>query len=65
MTFTIPEYERDHICESIQAIAEAACTLVCKYPSEYKDPEDCRKRHCNACKLFEMVDELEEEINEL
>lgn len=64
MTFTIPEYEKGHIMESIQAMAEAACTL-CKYPSEYKDPEECEKNHCSTCKLFEMADELEEEIDEL
>lgn len=42
-------------------ILEVACDNVCKYVSEYEDPEDLRKAHCNRCPLAEKLMEFEDE----
>lgn len=62
MTFTIPEYEKGLICDMVSSLCETICTTVCKYPSEYKDPDECEKKHCSTCKLFEMGEDIKYEV---
>ena len=42
-------------------IMELACDKICKYVSEYEDPDDLRKAHCNSCPLAEKLMEFEDE----
>lgn len=65
MTFTIPSYEKGHICDMVGSLCEAICYTVCKWPAEYKDPDDCRKAHCDTCPLFEMGDRIKDEVDSL
>ena len=57
-------YRLDSIYTHIDSIAEQACE-VCKWKSEYKDPDDLEKAKCSTCRIFEMVDEVKEEIDDL
>ena len=39
------------------AIMEFVCGEVCKYPSEYKDPDDLIKARCLQCELPDLLEE--------
>jgi len=57
-------YYKDTIYTHLDSIAERVCTF-CKWKSEYKDPDDLEKAKCSTCKIFEMVEDVKEEIDEL
>ena len=44
-----------------QDIQEVVCTELCKYPSEYKDPDDMEKEQCSICPLAEKLMEFEDD----
>ena len=54
----------DVLHDRVGSIVERACTAVCKFPEQYKDPDDCIKKHCDFCPLFEMAEDLITEIEE-
>ena len=62
MTF---EDKKITICEHLDSVLERFCCKYCKHPAEYKDPDDCMKAHCDTCKLWEALEEVKEEIDEL
>lgn len=33
------------------------CDFLCKYPSEYKDPDELWKEQCDHCRLIELLEE--------
>jgi hypothetical protein len=37
-------------------IMEYVCDNLCKYPAEYKDPDDLWNEQCDHCKLIELLD---------
>ena len=37
-------------------IMEFVCDNLCRYPSEYKDPDDLWNEQCDHCKLRELSD---------
>lgn len=38
-------------------IMEYVCDNLCRYPSEYKDPDDLWNEQCDRCKLRELLEE--------
>ena len=46
--------------EKIDQIMETVCDL-CKWPSEYKDPDDLWNRKCDSCPVAEALNRLKEE----
>ena len=43
--------------ESLDRIMEEVCEY-CRYPFEYKDPDDMEREQCNRCKVAKIVDEV-------
>lgn len=41
----------------IEELLEIACDL-CKFPSEYKDPDDPIEERCDHCPMFEKLMEV-------
>lgn len=58
------EYRKDDIFNHINNLAESVCGF-CKWKSEYKDPDDLEKEQCSRCKIFEMAEEVKEEVDAL
>ena len=58
------EYRMDDIYNHINSMAESAC-LICKWKSEFKDPDDLEKAKCSRCKIFEMAEEIKDEVDRL
>jgi len=58
----------DVLYDRIGSIVECACSNICKFREQYKDPDELEKNHCNRCVLFDkaeaLVEELEGEDNE-
>ena len=57
-------YAKDDIYCHLDSIAEHVCGF-CKWRSEYKDPDDLEKEKCSTCEIFEMVESVKEEIDDL
>ena len=38
-------------------IMEYACDNLCRFPAEYKDPDDLWNEQCDHCKLMELLGE--------
>lgn len=57
------------LSDRIYSIAECACSTICKFYDQYKDPDDLEKEHCSKCPVFDkasgLIDELKEEDDEL
>ena len=39
------------------AIMEYVCDNLCRYPSEYKDPDELWSERCDRCRLIELLEE--------
>ncbi len=50
---------------TIEQLKEYACDHICKWPSEFKDPDDLINQKCGYCKLEEGLDDLEAEMENL
>jgi len=46
---------------TIEELKEYACDHLCRFPSEYKDPDYLIRERCDHCKLAEGLDDLEEQ----
>ena len=64
MTSTERIYLKDSIYTHIDSLSEKVCEF-CKWKSEYKDPDDLEKNQCSICEIFEMADDIKEEIDQL
>lgn len=42
-------------------IMEYVCDNLCRYPSEYKDPDDLWNEQCDHCKLRKLLEEGEDD----
>ena len=62
MSYWQKAYRKDTIYNHLDSIAEHVCTF-CKWRPEYKDPDDLEREKCSTCKIFEMVEEVKEEID--
>lgn len=38
-------------------IMEYVCDNLCRFPAEYKDPDDLWNEQCDRCKLRELLEE--------
>jgi len=52
------------LSDRIYCVAECACSTICKYYDQYKDPDDLEKEHCSVCPVFEKASDLIEELGE-
>ena len=41
----------------IGQIMEYVCDNLCRFPAEYKDPDDLVKARCLQCKLYDLLEE--------
>lgn len=44
-----------------EQIMEYVCDNLCRYPSEYKDPDDLWNEQCDHCKLRKLLEEGEDD----
>ena len=42
---------------TIEELKEYVCDNLCRFPSEYKDPDDLWKKQCDHCRLRELLEE--------
>ena len=42
----------------VEKVREFVCDNLCKYPPEYKDPDDLWNERCDTCPLGEMLEGL-------
>ena len=50
-------YAWRHDTERVEQIMEYACDNLCRFPAEYKDPDDLWNEQCDHCKLRELLEE--------
>ena len=58
------EQAKIDVCEHIDSLTEKVCSAYCKWKSEYKDPDDLHREQCDRCRIWEMAEEIQEEIDE-
>ena len=46
-----------------EKIKELVCDRLCRFPSEYKDPDDLFAHECDKCPLEALLDEQTTETN--
>ena len=45
----------------VEQIMEYACDNLCRYPGEYKDPDELWSEQCDRCRLRELLVEGEDD----
>ena len=43
--------------ERTEQIMEYACDELCRFPAEYKDPDELWSERCDRCRLRELLEE--------
>jgi len=60
----LTQQEKWDLMDRITDVLQQACDHVCKYKSEYKDPDDLERLQCQHCKVWELNDKLQEDIDD-
>ena len=62
---TVHDEKEEHtqVDEKLDRILELCCDRICKWPSEYKDPDDLWDARCDSCSVADALDKLREDLH--